>query len=77
MRINMDAELQVEGDKEHRGDKDHRLVVRRLAELLGEERLRQLVELIEEVEGDTRWGDVKIVIAEGRVQRLKAEKSYE
>jgi len=46
-----------------------------LAEL-GQDRLIQLAGLIADVEQDTQYGDVKIVIAEGRVQRLKAEKSY-
>lgn len=46
-----------------------------LAEL-GQERLIQLAGLIADIEQDTQYGDVKIVIAEGRVQRLKAEKSY-
>lgn len=46
-----------------------------LAEL-GQERLIQLAGLIADIEQDTHYGDVKIVIAEGRVQRLKAEKSY-
>ncbi len=46
-----------------------------LAEL-GQDRLIQLAGLIADIEQDTQYGDVKIVIAEGRVQRLKAEKSY-
>jgi len=36
----------------------------------------KLVELIQEITGETKFGGVNIVIAEGRVQRLKAEKSY-
>ncbi len=47
-----------------------------LLSTLGQERLIQLAELIADIETDTQYGDVKIVIAEGRVQRLKAEKSY-
>jgi hypothetical protein len=40
------------------------------------EKIVQLAELILDVKKDTRFGGVNIVIAEGRIQRLKAEKSY-
>jgi len=48
----------------------------RLAVLLGTVKLVRLVELLEDVIAETGYGDVKIVIAEGKVQMLKAEHSY-
>lgn len=48
----------------------------KLSRLLGEEKLIKLAELIEDVIDETGYGDVKIVIAEGKVQMLKAEHSY-
>jgi hypothetical protein len=47
-----------------------------LVQELGSERLIQLASLIREVEESTQYGDVKIIIAQGEIQRLKAEKSY-
>jgi len=48
----------------------------KLLQSLGPERLVKLADLIREVEQETGYGDVKIVVAEHVVQRLKAEKSY-
>ena len=48
----------------------------RLMKLLGSSQLLRLIELMEGVIEDTGYGDVKIVIAEGKVQLLKVEKSY-
>lgn len=48
----------------------------RLVELLGIERAEQLVLLLQDVLDDTGFGDVKLVVAEGKVTLLKAEKSY-
>ncbi len=48
----------------------------RLARLLGAERLRLLADLLEEVGRDTRFGDVKVVVADGRGVGLRMEKSY-
>jgi hypothetical protein len=47
-----------------------------LAQLLEPEQIKLLAELLIEIIDDTGWGDVKIVVAEKRVVRLKAEKSY-
>jgi hypothetical protein len=51
-------------------------MVSRLAVLLGTVKLVRLVELLEDVIEETGYGDVKIVVAEGKVQMLKAEHSY-
>jgi hypothetical protein len=48
----------------------------RLTKLLGTVKLVRLVELLEDVIEETGYGDVKIVVAEGKVQMLKAEHSY-
>jgi len=48
----------------------------RLIKLLGNGKLLKLVELLEDVINETGYGDVKIVVAEGKVQMLKAERSY-
>ncbi len=48
----------------------------KLTELLGGAKLIKLVKLVENVIEETGYGDVKIVIAEGKVQMLKAEHSY-
>lgn len=48
----------------------------RLTKLLGVNRMVKLIELLDEVIDQTGYGDVKIVIAQGQVQSLKAEKSY-
>lgn len=45
--------------------------------LLGPERLVQLAQKLDDVAKDTRFGDVKIIVTDGRVRLLKAEKSYE
>ncbi len=44
--------------------------------MLGPMKLVKLVELLEDVIEKTGYGDVKIVVAEGKVQMLKAEHSY-
>lgn len=49
---------------------------RRLTLALGLANLILLADKVEEVINDTGWGDVKIIIAEKRVTRLKVEKSY-
>ena len=48
----------------------------RLVKLLGTGKLIRLIELLEDVIQETGYGDVKIVVAEGKVQMLKAEHSY-
>ena len=48
----------------------------RLTKLLGSARLVRLVELLEDVIDESGYGDVKIVVADGQVQLLKAERSY-
>ena len=45
--------------------------------LLGPERFLQLPQMLNDVATDTRFGNVTIVITDGRVRLLKAEKSYE
>ena len=47
-----------------------------LDQLLSQEQIILLTKLLREVLDDTGYGDVKIIIAEKRVVRLKAEKSY-
>jgi len=47
-----------------------------LTTLLGNAKLLRLVELLKDVIDETGYGDVKIVVAEGKVQMLKAEHSY-
>jgi hypothetical protein len=37
----------------------------------------QLAQMLEDVATDTRFGNVTVVITDGRVRLLKAEKSYE
>ena len=51
--------------------------MQRLLAMLGTERLVQLAQKLDDVATDTRFGDVKIIITDGRVRLLKAEKSYE
>ena len=51
--------------------------MQRLLALMGAERLVQLAQKLDDVVSDTRFGDVKIVVTDGRVRLLKAEKSYE
>lgn len=51
--------------------------LQRLVQLLGAERVIQLSQMLEDVAMDTRFGDVKIIITDGRVRLLKVEKSYE
>lgn len=50
--------------------------LREIEELLGVERVVQLRALLLDVMRDTGFGDVKLVVAEGKVTLLKAEKSY-
>jgi hypothetical protein len=47
-----------------------------LEQLLSQEQMALLAKLLREVLDDTGYGDVKIIVAEKRVVRLKAEKSY-
>jgi hypothetical protein len=47
-----------------------------ITDLLNQEQIQLLARLIMEVLDETGYGDVKIIIAEKRVVRLKAEKSY-
>jgi hypothetical protein len=48
----------------------------RLVKLLGEEKAARLADLLEEVMQSPGWGDVKIVVVDGRPALLKIEKSY-
>jgi len=48
----------------------------RLTKLLGLIPLFKLIMLLEDVINETGYGDVKIIVAEGKVQMLKAEHSY-
>lgn len=50
--------------------------VNRLLTMMGPGKLVQLSELMREVTIETGYGDVKVIISQGAVQRLKAEKSY-
>ena len=50
--------------------------IEKLLDLLGAERIIQLADLIAEVCKKTGYGDVKIIVAEGRVTTLKQEISY-
>lgn len=52
------------------------IATEKLVGLLGAERIIQLASLILEVCQKTGYGDVKIVVAEGRVTTLKQEISY-
>jgi hypothetical protein len=47
-----------------------------ITDLLNQEQIQLLARLLLEVLEDTGYGDVKIIVAEKRVVRLKAEKSY-
>lgn len=51
--------------------------MKRLLVQLGERRVVLLAKLIDDVGKETRYGDVKIIVADGRVRNIKAEKSYE
>jgi len=53
-----------------------KMEIPRLEQLLTQEQVLLLTRLLREVLDDTGYGDVKIIIAEKRVVRLKAEKSY-
>jgi len=48
----------------------------RLVFLLGAEKMLQLAEMVEEVAQETGYGHVTIIVSQGKVARLKAEKSY-
>ena len=48
----------------------------RLVEQMPRDKLCLLADLIDQVRTTTGFGDVKIVIAAGRVELLKAENSY-
>lgn len=47
-----------------------------LSALLGKEHMALLVELLETIIGDSGYGGVEIVVADGRVQSMKLTKSY-
>lgn len=49
----------------------------RLLVLMGPEKFYQLAVLMQDVISDTGYGDVKVVITQGTVARLKVEKSYD
>jgi len=46
-----------------------------LLEAMGEERLSRLLELVTEVVSDSGYGDVRLVIREGRIVRFTIERS--
>ena len=48
----------------------------RLLALLKMEHVALLLELLETILGDTGYGGVEIVVADGRVQSMKLTKSY-
>ncbi len=48
----------------------------RLPALLGAEHVSLLLELLETIIGDSGYGGVEIVVADGRVQSMKLTKSY-
>lgn len=50
--------------------------VGKLVTELGPERVILLADLICQIESDTGWGSITILIAEKRVVRIKGEKSY-
>jgi hypothetical protein len=50
--------------------------MQRLPALLGMEHVALLLELLETILGDTGYGGVEIVVADGRVQTMKLTKSY-
>ena len=51
-------------------------ILARLYKHLGAERMEQLPDLLDEVASKTGYGAVKIILVDGRVVRLKDEKSY-
>jgi hypothetical protein len=44
---------------------------------IGTKRFILLAQLLEDVKKDTRYGHISIVVVDGRVRGMKAEKSYE
>ena len=52
------------------------IALAKLEEHLCTEQIEMLASLLDDVIGETGYGDVKIIIADKRVVRLKAEKSY-
>jgi hypothetical protein len=57
-------------------DDELRLALEKIGRLLGARNVAMLARLLEDVQEDTRYGDVKVVVADGRVVGLRAEKSY-
>ena len=47
-----------------------------LVEIFGEERIRLLAELVKDVKGQTGYGCVKVILAQGDVVGMKKENSY-
>ena len=52
------------------------IALAKLEEHLCADQIELLASLLDDVIGETGYGDVKIIIADKRVVRLKAEKSY-
>lgn len=61
-------------------DDDHHIpictAIESLLRLLGQERVIQLANLVDDVCQKTGWGGVDIVVAEGRVATIKQNISY-
>ena len=51
--------------------------IQRLLDMLGPDRLVDLVEKLSDVAGDPGFGDVVLVFVDGRVRLIKASKSYD
>ena len=52
------------------------IALAKLEKHLCTDQIEMLASLLDDVIGETGYGDVKIIIADKRVVRLKAEKSY-
>ena len=52
------------------------IALAKLEKHLCADQIEMLASLLDDVIGETGYGDVKIVVADKRVVRLKAEKSY-
>ena len=53
------------------------LAIQRLLDMLGPTRLIDLVEKLSDVAKDTRYGDVTIVVVDGRARLVKIVKSWD
>lgn len=73
----MNARSAVVADANNENSVEVEEAIKRLYLLLGAERLVQLTQMLDDVAADTRFGNVTIVITDGRIRLLKAEKSYE